>query len=132
MERIRMGLRRLGKDVYQLRFALLGIGGYYVTVHLLFGQFCPMMIIAHLPCPGCGMTRAFLLVLMGHYKEAWELQPLVYGWILFGGIFGMNRYLLNKEQRRFTGLLMLLILATIFFYVYRIGTGFPVELKWEP
>ena len=44
MERIRTGLRRLGRDIYDLRYALLGIAIYYVTVHLLFGQFCPMMI----------------------------------------------------------------------------------------
>ncbi len=70
MERIRAGIRRLGKDLYGLRYAFLGIAVYYLTAALLFGQFCPMMIFLHLPCPGCGMTRAFGLVLTGHWQEA--------------------------------------------------------------
>ena len=113
MERIRTGLRRLGRDIYDLRYALLGIAIYYVTVHLLFGQFCPMMIFLHLPCPGCGMTRAFVLVLTGHWQQAWQLQPLVYGWILLGILFGINRYLLDKKPRMLTVLLVMLVLGTI-------------------
>ena len=130
MERIRAGIRRLGKDLYGLRYAFLGIAVYYLTAALLFGQFCPMMIFLHLPCPGCGMTRAFGLVLTGHWQEAWRLQPLVYGWTLLGALFGVNRYLLDRKPRVLTGLTVVLLLGTVFFYMYRIGTGFPAELIW--
>ena len=105
MARIQKGLRRLGKDLYDLRYALLGITVYYVTVHLLFGQFCPLMITFHIPCPGCGMTRALILVLTGQWRGAWQLQPLVYGWILLGILFGVNRYLLDKKPKYLTVLL---------------------------
>ena len=111
------------------RSALLGIAIYYVTVHLLFGQFCPMMIFLHLPCPGCGMTRAFVLVLTGHWQQAWQLQPLVYGWILLGILFGINRYLLDKKPRMLTVLLVMLLLGTIVLYACRICFGFPAELR---
>lgn len=34
------------------------------------------------PCPGCGMTRAFSAIPQGHFAEAWRLHPfsfLFYG-----------------------------------------------------
>lgn len=130
MERVKKGLERLGEDLYSLRYALLGIAVYYAAVHLLFGQFCPMMIVLHLPCPGCGMTRAFVLVLTGRLREAWELHPLVYGWILLGGMFGVNRYLLDKRPRMLTVGLVGLLFGMMVFYVYRMRNGFPVELMW--
>ena len=132
MERVRKGLKRLRKDLYGLRYALLGIAVYYAAVHLIFGQFCPMMIVLHLPCPGCGMTRALVMVLTGRLKEAWELQPLIYGWILLAVLFAVNRYVLDRKPAILTGLLIALLLGILFFYVYRIGTGFPPELRWQP
>lgn len=29
-----------------------------------------------IPCPGCGMTRAFANLLAGHYKESFAMNPL--------------------------------------------------------
>ncbi len=132
MERIRAGLRRLGKDLYNLRYAVLGIAVYYVIVHILFGQFCPMMIALHLPCPGCGMTRALMLVLTGHLQEAWRLQPLVFGWIFLAVLFAVNRYILDRKPKILTYLLVVLLLGAILLYLFRIKTGFPIELKWQP
>lgn len=129
MEQVRRGIRRFGKDLYELRYAILGIFIYYVTVHIIFGQFCPTMILLHLPCPGCGMTRALFLVLNGRWQLAWRLQPLVYGWIFLGVLFGVNRYLLDKKPKFLTCVLVVLLLGTILLYVYRICFGFPVELR---
>ena len=132
MERVRAGCCRLREDLYELRYALLGIAIYYITVHVTFGQFCPIMIMLHFPCPGCGMTRAFLLVLSGHWQQAWQLQPLVYGWILLAALFVMNRYLLNKKPKILTYFLIVLLVGTLFLYVYRICFGFPPELRtWQ-
>ena len=128
MERIRTGIRRLGADLYHLRGALLGIAFYYAAVHLLFGRFCPMMIVLRFPCPGCGMTRAALLVLSGRWMEAWELQPLVFGWMMLAFLFGVNRYLLGRKPKLLTAFLMLLLFGTLFLFIYRIFFGFPVEL----
>lgn len=128
MERVQMGIVQLRKDLYDLRYALLGLAVYYVLVHILFGQFCPMMIVLHFPCPGCGMTRALFLVLSGQWQQAWRLQPLVYGWSLLAILFAVNRYLLNKKPKTLTYLLIVLLLGTLILYVYRIYFGFPVEL----
>lgn len=50
---------------------------------------CPSRRLLHLPCPGCGMTRAFLLLAKGEGREALHLHPLspllaaelVLGWL---------------------------------------------------
>lgn len=128
MERVKAGACRLREDLYALRYALLGIAIYYVMVHLIFGQFCPMMIVLHIPCPGCGMTRALVLVLTGHWQDAWLLQPLVYGWILLGVLFGANRYLLDKKPKYLTAFLVILLLGTLLLYMYRLCFGFPAGL----
>ncbi len=37
---------------------------------------CPMHLVLGLPCPGCGMTRAFCLATRGHWAEAYSFHPL--------------------------------------------------------
>ena len=32
---------------------------------------CPSKLIYHIPCPGCGMTRATLLVIHGHWAVSY-------------------------------------------------------------
>ena len=38
---------------------------------------CPSKLVFHIPCPGCGVTRATLLFLHGHIKEAFFFNPNV-------------------------------------------------------
>ena len=38
---------------------------------------CPSKLIYHIPCPGCGMTRATLLVIHGHWADAIKMNPNV-------------------------------------------------------
>ena len=97
-QRIRKGLRLLGKDILALLPAIAALAGYWTVTHLLFDRFCPMQILLGLPCPGCGMTRALGLVLTGHLAAAWKMQPPVYGWMVAGVVFGVQRYLVNREE----------------------------------
>ena len=68
-QRIRKGLRLIGKDIHALLPAIAALAVYWTVTHLLFDRFCPMQILLGLPCPGCGMTRALGLVLTGHLAE---------------------------------------------------------------
>ncbi|MCF0199504.1 MAG: DUF2752 domain-containing protein [Bacteroidaceae bacterium] len=38
---------------------------------------CPSKLLYHIPCPGCGVTRATLLALSGDYRSAFILNPNV-------------------------------------------------------
>lgn len=41
---------------------------------------CPFRKLTGVPCPGCGMSRAWLAVLHGNFKEAFHYHPLF--WII--------------------------------------------------
>ena len=37
---------------------------------------CPMALVLGMPCPGCGITRAFCYATHGHFHEAFGFHPL--------------------------------------------------------
>ncbi len=53
---------------------------------------CLSRRLFHLPCPGCGMTRAFAHLAKGEWKAAFTLHPLapvfalemILGWLAWG------------------------------------------------
>lgn len=133
-QRIRGGILLLIKDIRRLLPAMAGVAVYWIVTHLLFDRFCPTQILFNFPCPGCGMTRALMLVLSGQFGEAWRLQPPVYGWILGGAGFCVDRYLIHVEKRSagaaklWIVYFVLLLLWGMALYGLRLFTGIPVEL----
>ena len=43
---------------------------------------CPFYNLTGLPCPGCGLTRAFVCLGHGRWHEALHWHPL--GWLVYG------------------------------------------------
>ena len=133
-QRIRDGILLLIKDIRSLLPAMAGVAVYWSATHLLFDRFCPTQILFNFPCPGCGMTRALMLVLSGQFGEARRLQPPVYGWILGGAGFCVDRYLIHVEKRSagaeklWIVYFILLLLWGMALYGLRLFTGIPVEL----
>ena len=64
--------------------------GVYVAFITLTGIGCPIRFFIGISCPGCGMSRAVLLMLSGHFQAAFRMHPLVYAvlpagvWLFFG------------------------------------------------
>ena len=50
--------------------------GVYVFLAYLLHIPCPFRYATGIPCPGCGMTRAYLLVFEGDFAGAFALHPL--------------------------------------------------------
>lgn len=49
----------------------------FAALPYLLGSYrCPIATLTHHPCPGCGMTRAFLLLLAGDLRGSLAMQPL--------------------------------------------------------
>jgi hypothetical protein len=61
------------------RVGRLGLGAAALALFVFVPgvpPLCPMRWILHVPCPGCGMTRAAALALTGHFAEATRMHPL--------------------------------------------------------
>ena len=50
--------------------------GVYVFLAYLLHIPCPFRYATGIPCPGCGMTRAYLLVFEGDFAGAFAMHPL--------------------------------------------------------
>jgi hypothetical protein len=44
---------------------------------------CPFHIVTGLPCPGCGLTRAFVCLSHGQFVQSLHWHPI--GWLVYGG-----------------------------------------------
>lgn len=117
--------KRIKKDALEYKYPILLFLLYYILIKAVFHAYCPMVLITGLPCPGCGMTRAVLLLLMGEWKRSWNLQPLAVVWLLFGIWIFVWRYLLGKKIKWFQPILIVLLVSLIAFYIYRMATVFP-------
>lgn len=82
---------------------------------ILVGMFkCPMYAYLGIPCPSCGMTRAWRLALGGHLADALRMHPL----------FWMPPLLLLPFfRRRWVIILMIILLLAV--YAVRMVTMFP-------
>jgi hypothetical protein len=57
----------------------VGAVGAFIGAAIALGiPVCPFAVITHHPCPGCGLTRATLALMRGHFTEAARFHPLVF------------------------------------------------------
>jgi Protein of unknown function (DUF2752) len=55
---------------------LLGVGAVIGAAVIFKIPLCPFAVLTRHPCPGCGLTRATLALLSGHWADAVHLHPL--------------------------------------------------------
>lgn len=123
--KLKQAAGRLRKDIWTYKWLGLLLITYYLLVEFLFSAFCPLVIVTGFPCPGCGITRAFLFVITGQFQRAWNINPFIYGWLLLACYVGVQRYWLNRQAKGLTGLAAVLAVAMIAFYIYRMYRYFP-------
>lgn len=117
---------RIKNDIKEYRMALLVCGIYYAVMRVCFHAFCPLVIVTGLPCPGCGLSRACLLLLGGEFFRSFRMHPLAVFWIFWVLYAAGNRYLCGRKvSRRMQRALMVLALATLILYVVRMLLYFP-------
>lgn len=118
----------MGRDIKEYRLFILAFVIYDAAVQVLFGAFCPMVIVAGLPCPGCGMTRAVFYFATGQFEKGWQMNPLGILWFALAVYFAVMRYWFGKEAKgelQIGGGLAACMLAL---YLYRMYRFFPGEL----
>jgi hypothetical protein len=75
---------------------VLAIGLLFVPV-----RFCPLALVLHVPCPGCGMGRAARALLRGDLLAALRLHPLsilVLPWLGWAIGVPLLRYVIGERQ----------------------------------
>lgn len=89
-----------------MTFLLAVTAVYLVSVilpeHALDGarySICVFHNVTGLPCPGCGMTRAFLAIGHGNLASAWKLNALSLP-LYFGGLIWLGNEVVALAGRR--------------------------------
>lgn len=116
---------RVKKDAQEYWKAVGLLFIYMAAMNVVFHQFCPMVFFTGLPCPGCGITRAFRLLLQLRFQEAWNMHPFVYGWVILGIVFCVRRYGMGKEIRTLQKYGVILLIGMFVFYIFRMLVFFP-------
>lgn len=91
----------------------------------LTGSVCFSKILFGIPCPACGITRAAILMITGHFNESFQMHPLL---ILV--IIGIFLYLILKKvlkNYRFfiNSYVIICVLVFVCFYLYRMQKYYP-------
>ena len=97
-----------------------------VIIFLVLTRFtCLIKLITGFPCPGCGITRAYLSILNLNFKDAWNYHPLF--WfippvVVF--IILAHKTLFHNRKKE---VIFLILVFSIFFsvYIYRLIMLFP-------
>src|ERR1043165_2877578 len=101
--------RRLSYAITAAAFVQLGFGFFHLP-----GWVCPVFQVLHIPCPGCGLTRASVLLFHGDWQQALAMHafaPLLLtalAIIAFSVIAPGNQsqYVISKTEvlERYTGI----------------------------
>lgn len=118
-------IRRIGRDIKDLWPAVLALLIYTVLMNVFFHAFCPMLLVTGIPCPGCGMSRALLLLLMGHPAESVRMHPLAPAALVLLIYIGWNRYIIGRKSKRAPLLVGAGVVLLVFCYLIRMHYLFP-------
>lgn len=118
-------LSRITKDIKECRIAILAFAGYMLLSTLFFHEVCPQLIVTGLPCPGCGLTRAGVLLLQGRFLDAFHMHAFIYVWFAFALYFLYNHYIRQRRIKYGMQIIIVLILAMLIYYICRMVMYFP-------
>jgi len=119
--------RRVCCDLFDLRFGIALFLLYLLLTELVFHHICPMVIVAGLPCPACGLSRAVSYLFVGEFRKSLACNPFAIFWILFAAYFAYMRYLCGMKVRYLYEIMACLCLAMMIYYAYRMITVFPSD-----
>lgn len=123
--------QKIKSDIKQIAIPLIAICLYIIVGNLIFGKICPARMLFGIPCPGCGTTRAFWLLIQGKIIEATVSNPIWIAIVALAVIFVVNRYFVTSEKvsERVKGILKMAVVAAVVlciaYYVYRMIYWFP-------
>lgn len=116
---------RVGQDLLRIKFPLILTAVYFAAAFLLIGEICPLRILTGFPCPGCGLTRAGVLVLTGHWGSAAQMNLTIFLWIPALICLFLAHYLFPEVQKYAVAFLIVTCILTLTCYTVRMALYFP-------
>ena len=114
------------KKTARLLLLVFLFGVYSIVATVFLGHACPINLVFGVPCPGCGLTRAFILFFQGDFGGAFAMHPLFVTLpaiaIVCFAAFIFPRF---ARSRVFTAFCLITVCAFIGVYIYRMITVFP-------
>lgn len=96
-----------------------------IIINSIFGTVCYSTILFGIPCPACGMTRAAVLMLTGHFKESFRMHPLLLLVVFEFAIYPIiKRKLINYRFFIKINVIMCMVIF-VSYYVYRMKMFYP-------
>lgn len=118
-------LKRLWKDIREFGIAGMLLAVYMTAADRLWGAFCSVRMNTGVPCPGCGITRAAILLLTGRWRQAWQMHPMIYPIMLAALYFVVSRYLLGRKAAGMKWIVAGIAVMLLAVYIQRMGQYFP-------
>lgn len=113
------------KDIRRFWLAIIIVVALYLFMHKVFDAFCPTVIIAGLPCPGCGLTRSVIFFLTGQWERSLYLNPLGGVVVLLAVYCFYFRYIRQTKVPALKWIIIGLIIAAMVIFVVRMALYFP-------
>ena len=120
---------RLWKKHKVEMFIIAGIIVVYAVLSVLGITTCPSKALFGIPCPGCGISRAFMSALQLNFAAAFEYNPL---WVLVPVVLIVVTALSAYDKNRAVEIIIIAFIVLAFLvYIYRImHTDSPV-VEWD-
>ncbi|MFA5342181.1 MAG: DUF2752 domain-containing protein [Clostridia bacterium] len=119
--------KRLLSDLKKVWIPFTACLAYVVIMTLFVGEVCPSKIIFGLPCAGCGMVRALLLLVSLKFKEAYIMHPGIYVMLAAFIVFIIMRYVVNADIKWIKLLAIISLSLLLVIFVFRIFSSFGTE-----
>jgi len=119
-------MKQLKKDLRDYIVPIIIVLAYFIIMELIFGLTCPIKILFHIDCPGCGLTRAFIAFFTGNIRKALHYNYSFIFWLLTIVLFIINRYIKPLKIKPFPVLFIITCLITIIRYIMLIVFKNPI------
>jgi len=120
-------IKRTLRNALDAWWVLLIIVAYSVFAHIFLGTSCLFASTTGIPCPGCGVTRAFFALLDGHLMESLQLHPLMIPSAVYICVYAVLWLVCEKMPRFMEKILIILTVALLGLYAARMLLMFPRE-----
>lgn len=99
------------------RAAFLALGGIFLLLWAQFVHACPIRSVTGIPCPGCGISRAWFAFLSGDFVHALRFHPMFWSLVPICIFFLWEGRLFENEKLNIG---ILAGIGILFFIVYAI------------